>query len=219
MSTSPTPDRDPQSPIAPHDWASNTGREAASGDLLVAMPGLTDPNFSHTVILLLEHSTEGTVGVVLNRPSEVKLEHVLPTWAPLATGSDVFHLGGPCQTDTALCLARGQLPDSPTDLDARAELAGLGLRPTGSGIYLADLDVEPDPAGGRISDIRVFAGYAGWSPGQLDDEIADGAWLCVPADPRDVFAAVPDRLWRSVLSRQDGPLAVLRSAPADPTTN
>lgn len=190
------------------------------GALLVAMPALTDPNFSLTVIFLLEHSAQGSVGVVLNRPSEVTLVHVLPTWAPLATASEVFHIGGPCQTDAALCLARGPLLDAHARLDrGRAELATVGLKPTGPGVFLADLDTEPVPSSHLISDIRVFAGYAGWSAGQLDAEISEGAWVCLPSRPEDVFTVSPSRLWRGVLARQVGPLRVLRSAPADPSLN
>lgn len=220
MSASPTPDRDRKPSTAPLGRAPGAGQDVAAGGLLIAMPVLADPNFDHTVVFLLEHSPAGTMGVVLNRPSEVTLEHVLPTWASLATGSEVFHVGGPCQTDAALCLARGDLLDSRLDMaGGREELEAVGLRPTGAGIYLADLDVEPVPSQELISDIRVFAGYAGWSAGQLAAEVAEGAWLCLPAMPDDVFTSTPATLWRGVLHRQRGPLAILRSAPEDPALN
>lgn len=220
MSSSPTPDRDRQRSTAHLGWAPGAGQDVVAGGLLIAMPVLADPNFSHTVVFLLEHSSAGTVGVVLNRPSEVTLEHVLPTWAPLATGSEFFHVGGPCQTDAALCLARGELLDARAGLDVgRAELAAVGLKPTGAGVYLADLDVDPVPSAQLISDIRVFAGYAGWSAGQLSAEIVEGAWLCLPSVPEDVFTTTPASLWRNVLSRQRGPLGILRSAPEDPSLN
>ncbi len=220
MSPSPTPDRDRQPSTAHLGWAPSAGQDIVAGALLIAMPVLADPNFDHTVVYLIEHSAQGTVGVVLNRPSEVTLEHVLPTWATLARGSDLFHVGGPCQTDAALCLARGELLDGRVDIEGgRAELAAVGLKPTGAGIFLADLDVEPVPTSALISDIRVFAGYAGWSAGQLAAEIAEGAWLCLPAQAHDVFTTEPGSLWRDVLSRQRGPLAVLRSAPEDPALN
>lgn len=184
------------------------------------MPALVDPNFDHTVVYVLEHSGDGSVGVVLNRPSEVTLEHVLPTWAALASGSDFFHVGGPCQTDAALCLARGERLDARLRAEGGLEeLAEHGLKPCGSGIFLADLDVASVPSSQLISDIRVFAGYAGWSSGQLDAEIAAGAWLCLPAHPGDVFTDQPASLWRDVLHRQRGPLAILRSAPEDLALN
>jgi len=220
MSASPTPDRDRQPTTAPLGWQPGAGQDVVAGALVVAMPLLVDPNFDHTVIFLLEHGPDGTVGVVLNRPSEVTLEHVLPTWAPLATGSQFFHLGGPCQTDAALCLVRGQLLDARLGIEGgRAQLASVGLKPAAAGIYLADLDAEPDSAAHLIGDIRVYAGYAGWSSGQLDAEVAEGAWLCLPARTEDVFSTEPQTLWRSVLHRQRGPLAVLRSTPDDPSLN
>ncbi|MBA3367491.1 MAG: YqgE/AlgH family protein [Geodermatophilaceae bacterium] len=220
MSAYPSPDRDRQPSTAHLGWVAGAGQDIVAAGLLIAMPVLADPNFSHTVIFVLEHSAEGTVGVVLNRPSEVSLEHVLPTWASLATASEFFHVGGPCQTDAALCLARGALLDARAGIDGgRAELAALGLKPTGAGVFLADLDVEPAPSSQLISDIRVFAGYAGWSAGQLAAEIAEGAWLCLPALPEDVFTTMPATLWRTVLSRQRGPLGILRSAPEDPALN
>ncbi|MDQ4037795.1 MAG: YqgE/AlgH family protein [Actinomycetota bacterium] len=220
MSSSPNPDRDRQPSTTHLGWAPGAGQDIVAGGLLVAMPLLADPNFSLTVVLLLEHSADGTVGVVLNRPSEVALEHVLPTWAPLARGSAYFHIGGPCQTDAALCLARGELLDARVAVDGgRDELAEAGLKPSATGVYLADLDVEPVPSAQLISDIRVFAGYAGWSAGQLEAEIAEGAWLCLPSQPDDVFTASPATLWRTVLHRQRGPLGILRSAPEDPSLN
>jgi len=220
MSSSPPPDHDRQPTTAHLGWAPGAGQDVVAGSLLIAMPVLADSNFSHTVVFLLEHSADGTVGVVLNRPSEVRLEHVLPTWAALATGSEVFHVGGPCQTDAALCLARGDLLDARVVIDGgRSELAAVGLKPAGTGIFLADLDIEPVPSAQLINDIRVFAGYAGWSAGQLSAEIAEGAWLCLPSLPEDVFTPTPTTLWRSVLSRQRGPLGILRSAPEDPALN
>ncbi|MDQ3505737.1 MAG: YqgE/AlgH family protein [Actinomycetota bacterium] len=220
MSPSPPPDRDRQPATAHLGWAPGAGQDIVAGGLLIAMPLMADPNFSHTVIFVVEHSSDGTVGVVLNRPSEVTLEHVLPTWADLATGSEFFHVGGPCQTDAALCLARGDLLDTRVQqAGGRDELAALGLRPVGAGLYLADLDVEPVPSVGLITDIRVFAGYAGWSAGQLAAEIAEGAWLCLPSLAEDVFTARSATLWRRVAARQRGPLAILRSAPEDPSLN
>lgn len=220
MSSSPTPDRDRQPSTAHLGWTPGAGQDIVAGGLLVAMPLLADPNFSLTVVLVLEHSAQGSVGVVLNRPSEVTLEHVLPTWATLARGSEYFHIGGPCQTDGALCLARGELLDARVAVDGgRDELAAAGLRPSAAGVYLADLDVEPVPSAELISDIRVFAGYAGWSADQLSAEIAEGAWLCLPSRPEDVFTANPATLWRTVLHRQRSPLGILRSAPEDPALN
>ncbi|MGY2127859.1 YqgE/AlgH family protein [Blastococcus sp. SYSU DS0617] len=181
------------------------------GSLLVAMPGLTDPTFAGAVVYVLDHSETGTLGVVLGSPSQVDIRDVLPGWCDLAVAPAVFHVGGPCETDTALCLARcvGPAPEP-----------GSGLRPVADGIHLVDLDVAPDPLAGRVQGLRVFAGYAGWSPGQLAGELAEGAWACVPGSPEDVLAEVSGpELWRRVLDRQTGRLAVLSTAPSDPSVN
>jgi putative transcriptional regulator len=182
------------------------------GCLLVAMPGLADPTFAGGVVYVLDHSETGTLGVVLGRPSEVRISDVLPGWSELAVEPGVFHVGGPCETDTALCLATTGSA-GPADPDR-------GLRQVADGVHLVDLDVDPDDLAGEITGLRVFAGYAGWSDGQLAGELAEGAWACVAGTPADVLAGSSGPvLWRSVLRRQRGRLAVLSTAPADPSAN
>jgi putative transcriptional regulator len=185
--------------------------DVAPGTLLVAMPALTDPTFAGTVVFVLDHSASGTLGVVLGRPSQVQIRDVLPGWCDLAVDPGVFHVGGPCESDTALCLAMAATP--PTGADS-------GLRRVAGDVYLVDLDSDPAELPERVTGLRVFAGYAGWSAGQLAGEIAEGAWACVPGRPEDVLSAVdgPD-LWRHVMGRQSGRLAVLSTAPADPSLN
>ena len=177
------------------------------GALLVAMPSLVDPSFAGTVVYVLDHSDTGTVGVVLNRPSEVRINDVLPGWSDLAVSPGVFHVGGPCESETALCLAV-------------AEGSSDALRVVDGGVHLVDLDADPDDLAGRVRGLRVFSGYAGWSPGQLAGEVAEGAWACVPGSPDDVLSELAGPgLWRQVMGRQTGRLAVLSTAPADPTAN
>jgi putative AlgH/UPF0301 family transcriptional regulator len=181
------------------------------GSLLVAMPALSDPAFAGTVIYVLDHSDTGTLGVVLGRPSQVEIRDVLPGWCDLAVDPGVFHVGGPCETDTALCLAV-----SP----AAVAVDGSPLRRVAGDVYLVDLDSDPTDLQEELNGLRVFAGYAGWSPGQLAGEIAEGAWACVPGRSGDVLspASGPD-LWREVMGRQTGRLAVLSTATADPSVN
>jgi putative AlgH/UPF0301 family transcriptional regulator len=186
--------------------------DVAPGSLLVAMPSLTDPTFAGTVVFVLDHTDTGTLGVVLGRPSQVEIRDVLPGWCDLAVDPGVFHVGGPCETDTALCLAT-------TDA-AAAPGPAPGLRRVAGTVHLVDLDSDASAVAGRITGLRVFAGYAGWSNGQLAGEIAEGAWACVPGRAEDVLSSAcgPD-LWRRVMGRQTGRLAVLSTAPADPTAN
>jgi putative AlgH/UPF0301 family transcriptional regulator len=181
------------------------------GSLLVAMPALADPTFAGTVVYVLDHSDNGTLGVVLGRPSQVDIRDVLPGWCDLAVDPPVFHVGGPCETDTALCLAVAPAAVSGGDSP---------LRRVAGDVHLVDLDSDPDDLQEELTGLRVFAGYAGWSPGQLAGELAEGAWACVPGLADDVLhqASGPE-LWRTVMGRQTGRLAVLSTAPADPSVN
>ncbi|MCZ2827404.1 YqgE/AlgH family protein [Modestobacter sp. VKM Ac-2986] len=182
------------------------------GSLLVALPGLVDPTFAGAVVYVLDHADTGTIGVVLGRPSEVRIGDVLPGWSELAVAPEVFHIGGPVEADTALCLATRRGSD-PLPADS-------GLRQVAGAVHLVDLDSDPDELDGEIGGLRVFAGYAGWSHGQLADELADGAWACVTGLPGDLLTgASGPELWRSVLRRQSGRLGVLSTAPADPSAN
>lgn len=167
------------------------------GRLLVATPSLTDPNFARTVVLLLEHGAEGALGVVLNRPSEVALTSVLPDWADAAAAPAVVFAGGPVETSALLALG------------ARADLGGVGEVLPG----VAPVDLRAAGSGRRV---RVFAGYAGWSPGQVEQEVAAGGWFVVAGSAGDVGAPEPDRLWRAVLTRAGG---LFTTATPDPGRN
>jgi putative transcriptional regulator len=190
------------------------GSDAKAGRLLVATPLLGDPNFRRTVVLIVEHEKEqGTLGVVLNRPSVIGLGQVLEQWTDLATEPSVVFRGGPVAPDSALALALIPGVDEPIGwhpLDGAPALARLGL---------LDLDTPPRLLVPAITSLRVYAGYAGWSPGQLEVEIDEGAWYVLAAQPGDVFAAEPELLWRQVLRRQDGDLAFLATYPDDPAMN
>jgi putative transcriptional regulator len=184
------------------------------GRLLVATPLLDDPNFRRGVVLVVEHDPgEGTLGVVLNRPTEVPVDRVLPPWATLVTGPSVVFQGGPVALDSALALAR--VPGSDDPLGWRA-LEGI---PAVSRLGLVDLDAPPEVLAAEVTELRVFAGYAGWGAGQLRSEIEEGAWFVLPGEPNDVFIDDPEQLWRKVLRRQGGELAIVATFPDDPSLN
>jgi putative transcriptional regulator len=185
-----------------------------TGRLLVASPALADPNFDRAVVLLLDHDAEGTLGVVLNRPTEVRVRDVLETWAGLAGAPGVVFQGGPVSLDSALALA--VVPG-----EARPDGAGepLGWRRVHGAIGLVDLEAPPELLVGELGSLRIFAGYAGWRPGQLEEELVEGAWYVVESEPGDVSAPDPSRLWRSVLRRQRNELAMVATYPDDPSLN
>jgi len=188
--------------------------ESLSGRLLVATPLLGDPNFRRTVILIVEDEPEeGTLGVVLNRPTEVQVGQVLESWTDLVTGPSVVFRGGPVSPNSALALALARGDDEP--LGWRS-LEGSDLT---SRIGLVDLEAPPELLAGGITSLRVFAGYAGWGPGQLQAEIEEGAWYVLAGEPTDAFLAEPERLWPEVLRRQGGEFAIVATYPDDPLLN
>ena len=185
-----------------------------AGQLVVATPQLGDPNFARTVVLLLQADEEdGALGLVLNRPTGTDVAEVLPDWAPLAGAPPVVFTGGPVQPQAAICLGRRRLGGSA--VAAYAELEGV----PGGSVGTVDLEVEPEQLVGAVSAVRLFAGYAGWSPGQLEAEVDEGAWWVLDALPADAFDSSPEHLWERVLKRQGPPIAFAASYPADPTLN
>jgi putative transcriptional regulator len=195
-----------------HYWGMED--ESLCGRLLAATPLLGDPNFRRTVVLIVEDSpTEGTLGVVLNRPTEVPLEQVLEPWTALVSGPQVVFRGGPISPNSALALALAQGSAEPVGWRS---LTG---SPAMSWLGLVDLGAPPELLAAGISLMRVFAGYAGWGAGQLRDEIDEGAWYVLPGNPGDAFATEPEQLWREVLRRQGGELALVATFPDDPVWN
>ena len=182
--------------------------EPLKGRLLVATPSLGDPNFERTVVLVLEHGEDGAVGVVLNRPSETELSDPLPGWQRFATAPQVVFVGGPVSPDAAICLARSW-PDEQVE----------AYQPLLDSLGTVDLSADPDEVASALAAIRVFVGYAGWGPGQLEGEIDAGAWFVVDARPEDALSAEPEGLWEAVLRRQRGPLAMFANFPTNPSMN
>ncbi|MBM7442803.1 YqgE/AlgH family protein [Streptomyces sp. HB132] len=197
-----------------------------TGRLLVAAPALADPNFDRAVVLLLDHDEEGSLGVVLNRPTPVGVGDVLASWAGLAGEPDVVFQGGPVSLDSALGVAvipgdEGLDPGGPSPGPPLRPGAGvpIGWRRVHGAICLVDLDTPPELLAAALGSLRIFAGYAGWGPGQLEGELADGAWYVVESEPGDVSSPHPENLWRAVLRRQRSELAMIATYPDDPSLN
>lgn len=184
-------------------------RRNLTGQLLLATPQLREPTFHRTVVLLLDHGDDGAMGVVLNRPTHVEVAAVLPSWQPHTTAPGVLFQGGPVALDSALGLVA-----VPGDTHEPT-----GVRRINGALGLVDLDVEPLSVVAELAGLRVFAGYAGWTLGQLEREIEEGSWYVVDGEARDPFSADPTSLWREVLRRQRGELAYVATYPEDPTQN
>ena len=183
--------------------------EARTGMLLVATPALLDPNFVDTVVLLLDVDDQGALGVVLNRPSAIRVADVLEDWGDVVDEPDVVFQGGPVSTQGALALARLRRPDD----------VPVGFRAIDGDLGLVDLDTPVELLEGSLDALRIFAGYAGWGAEQLVAEIEEGSWYVVPAQLPDVFRFDPSDLWRDVLRRQPGELAWHSTRPFDPNLN
>lgn len=183
-----------------------------TGRLLVALPALEDPNFERAVVFVLDHDEDGALGLVLNRASEVALDDALSGWADLAARPAVVFGGGPVEPTAVVALG----------LEASGVVVGDGRVGEGGADGLGPVrlvDVSTGPPGDGVDRVRVFAGYAGWGPQQLEAETAQGAWLDVPALARDVFTDDPDGLWERVLARQPGRVRLLANYPEDPSLN
>jgi putative transcriptional regulator len=181
------------------------------GRLLVASPQLGDPNFERTVVLLLDHGPEGALGVVLNRPTGLPVDEILDAWRAeaLAVPPGVVFRGGPVSPDAVIGLARTEGED----------VDGAQWRPVLDGVGTVDLAVTPAEQPVTVAGVRMFAGYAGWSPDQLEEELGEGAWIVVDALATDIFTAEAEALWHDVLQRQGGSLALLAAYPPHPSVN
>jgi putative transcriptional regulator len=174
--------------------------------LLVASPALIDPNFHRTVVLVAQHDEDGSMGVVLNRIAEVTVADAAPPLADLVEPGAVVHSGGPVQPTAVLILAQFLDP------------AGTGVPVFGDVGFVAG-DTDFDELAPKVHRARVFAGLAGWSPGQLEAELEREDWILEPARADDVFGGDPDSLWSTVLERKGGSFALLARMPPDPSLN
>jgi putative transcriptional regulator len=179
--------------------------ESLAGRLLVASPELLDPNFARAVVLLMEHDESGAIGIVLNRPTDADVLDHLPAWHTAAVNPRVVFVGGPVGEGGGIGLARG---DGGVPLEGWASV--LGVRA---------VDLGDDPDIDAPLEARVFVGYSGWGPGQLESEIATGSWLVVSGSQEDAFTHDPASLWSEVLERSGGRNALLSTYPIDPRLN
>ena len=179
--------------------------ENLTGRLLLSNATLFDPNFRRTVVLIGHHDEDGAVGVVLNRPFEVSVDEAVPPLARLVQPGDPLFQGGPVQPEAAVVIADFEDPSA------------AGVIAFGSIGFLPE-EAEPEDVAG-LRRARVFAGYSGWGPGQLESELDEDAWIVATAQPGDIFHEEPERLWEDVLARLGPGYAMLRTMPFDPSTN
>ena len=177
--------------------------DSLKGQLLIAAPTLIDPNFRRSVVLVIEHGDEGALGVVLNRPTDISVEDAVPELAGLGDGP--VYAGGPVQPQAVIALA--EYSGLPPDGSVCGPIAPIGV------------DTDMENLSDQVTRLRVFAGYSGWSEGQLDGELEEEAWFVEPALPGDVFNDDSDGLWRHVLERKGGEYRLVARMPDDPRVN
>jgi putative transcriptional regulator len=180
--------------------------ESTRGQLLIAGPRLQDPNFWRTVVLVIEHSDEGALGLVLNRPSDTTVDDAIPQLGELLEPDDDVFVGGPVQPSSVIVLAQFEQPGDA----ALVAFDDVGVLAAGT---------EGEERGGGLRRGRAFVGHAGWGPGQLDAEIEREDWILEPARREDAFTATPLDLWGRVLARKGGSYALIARMPADPSVN
>ena len=180
--------------------------ESLKGKLLLASPALEDPNFLRTVVLIAEHTDEGAMGLVLNRPADVTVGDSAPELEELVDAREPLYVGGPVQPTAVIVLAAFTDPGA----------AGL-LISDDVGFLSAQIDLADSAA--VTHRARVFAGHAGWGPGQLEGELEEEAWIVEPPTREEIFTAEPDDLWAAVLRRKGHRYALLATMPPDPSLN
>jgi putative transcriptional regulator len=173
--------------------------DSLRGHLLIAAPSLFD-YFRRTVVLVLEHTPDGAMGVVLGRSSDTRVAEAVPALAELPGADDLVYLGGPVSPQSVVALGDFERPEE------------AGMQVVGT---LGTLD--PDGTNESLRRLRVYAGYAGWSPGQLDGELEQAAWIVHKADPDDPFR--PGDIWSDALERKGGRYRLMATMPADPSLN
>jgi putative transcriptional regulator len=182
--------------------------EGLVGSLLLASSVITDPNFRKTVVLVADHGDEGAFGLVLNRPAPLPVGEAAPALASLVGPGASLFLGGPVQPQTAIVLAELDR----IDLASKVVMGSIGVLSVGS-------ELQAEELSDAVRRVRVFAGYAGWGPGQLEGELAQSAWIVETALPSDVFTEDPDELWAAILKRKGSSFDLLALMPWDPSAN
>jgi putative transcriptional regulator len=183
-----------------------------TGSLLVASTKLGDPNFERAVVLLLDHGDDGALGVVLNRPTPVPVGEILEPWEEQAalTPPAVVFRGGPVSPDAVIGLGRAATERDASLAPWRSVVDAVGT---------VDLSVLPGDQPVGLRGARLFSGYSGWAPDQLETELAEGAWYVLDALTVDVFCMDAEALWHDVMRRQGGTLSLLATYPSHPSLN
>jgi len=179
--------------------------DSLRGQLLIASPALTDPNFRRTVVLIAAHDEDGAVGLVLNRVTDTEVADAVPHLSEILEPGALLSVGGPVQKEAVVVLAEWD----------DEEVAGAMVF---GRVGLMGAEAESEQVAAATTRLRVFAGYAGWGGGQLEAELQEDSWVVEDARVEDVFGNEPD-LWAAVLRRKGGAFRLVATMPEDPSLN
>lgn len=212
------PSLNPENLYGDRLFSSLERNDPAAGMLLLAAPGTASPGFARSVIFIIEHDDTGTLGVDLTKRSQTPVHNVLEPWAPLMADPPVLYMGGPVNQTQPICIGvvrnGATLPEKTDGITGAPFMERIAHR-----FALVNLGVEPEEIAPSIDGARIFAGYAGWDPGQLDEELDRGDWYVAPALPSDVLAPAAADVWGDCMRRQPWPLPLYGTYPVDVRDN
>jgi putative transcriptional regulator len=189
-----------------------------SGQFLIAEVELGDPNFHRTIILMLEHNEEGAFGLVVNRETEVTLGKVLEPYADIPQGELPIYYGGPVEQQYLFTLHSG-LPAEYMSEHILSPTKGVFFEPDFTLVNAYLMKQWEDTPPPERPDFRFYAGYSGWSPGQLERELTEDTWITIPAKSDLVFSKDPDTAWEDALRKKGGIYWVAAETGFKPSIN
>lgn len=178
------------------------------GDVLISEPFLPDPNFSRSVVLITEfNEKDGAFGFIVNKPTELELSDVIDSFSH---DGYIFHVGGPVNPETLFFLI-GDTTLIPDARKVRNDLSWSGNFDEVRGLIGLG-KIEP-------KDIKFFGGYAGWSPGQLEDEIKEKSWIIGKLSNQDILNGNPKEIWKKSLQHLGQQFSIMSTFPENPNMN
>ena len=191
-----------------------TAFHSLEGQVLVAESELGDPNFTETVVLIINHDEEGAFGLVINRKSDISLGDAAPNYRESALAGIPLYIGGPVEQEYLFTIHSG-LPEDFRSPHARQVCPGVVFEPSFAHVerFLIDEARQSPP------ELRLFAGYSGWGPGQLEGEMEAHAWITIPAEAALVFNPHPAQGWKAALRKKGGVYWVVAETGYKPSLN
>ncbi len=208
--------RDPDNPLI--DPSERDYPDSLEGYILISETDLMDPNFYRTVVVIIQHGEEGAFGLVVNRQSEATLGEVLEEAGDTPIADIPVYVGGPVQQEFLFVMHAG-LPGMPENENALTPAAGVVFEPASPELLAWLTDAWNNESRDDHPSIHFFAGYCGWGPGQLEDELREGAWLIHEVRPDIVFHPDPQEAWKHALGKKGDFYKIVAETGFKPSMN